>query len=161
MKKIAVYPGTFDPITKGHSNIISRASKIVDNLIVAVAKDTGKNSLFSQEERTNLVKIEVQELKLNNVKVLPFSGLLVDFIKKENIDFIIRGLRTNSDFENESIMASMNRELYNNVETIFLTSLNSTQFISSTLVRQILSLGGDIEKFISKKVKEEILKKIK
>ena len=160
MKRIAIYPGTFDPITKGHLDIIIRSSKIVDELIIAVAKDTGKNSIFSQEERTKLVKIDIKNSKLNNVKVIPFSGLLVDFLKKQNANFVIRGVRNVNDFENEFTMASMNRELYNNIETILLPSLNSTSFISSTLVRQICSLGGDIEKFVSKEVKKEIIKKL-
>ena len=159
MKTVGIYPGTFDPITKGHLDIIVRASKIVDNLIVAVAKDTGKNPIFSQEERKELVEKDVHSLNLVNVQVIPFEGLLVDFLKKYDANFIIRGLRTISDFENEFTMAAMNKKLYNNIETIFLPALESTQFISSSLVRQISKLGGDIGQFVSPNVKEKILEK--
>ncbi|HSQ97599.1 MAG TPA: pantetheine-phosphate adenylyltransferase [Rickettsiales bacterium] len=159
MKTVAIYPGTFDPITKGHLDVIIRASKIVGTLIVAVAQDTGKNPIFSQQERVELVEADVNELKLENVKVIPFCGLLVNFLKQQKADFIIRGLRTISDFENEFTMAAMNRKLYNNIETIFLPAIDSTQFISSTFVRQISKLGGDIEQFVSSNVKAKIKEK--
>lgn len=156
MKTIAIYPGTFDPITKGHLDVVARASKIVGTLIVAVAQDTGKNPIFTQKERVELVEADINDLKLENVKVIPFCGLLVDFLKQQEANFIIRGLRTISDFENEFTMAAMNRKLYNNIETIFLPAIDSNQFISSTLVRQISKLGGDIGQFVSKNVKEKI-----
>jgi len=159
MKTVAIYPGTFDPITKGHLDIVKRASRIVGTLIVAVAQDTGKNPIFTQKERVELVEADVNDLKLENVKVIPFCGLLVDFLKQQNADFIVRGLRTISDFENEFTMASMNKKLYNDIETIFLPALESTQFISSSLIRQISRLGGDVGKFVSDNVKEKIKEK--
>ncbi|MDD2839567.1 MAG: pantetheine-phosphate adenylyltransferase [Rickettsiales bacterium] len=159
MKTIAIYPGTFDPITNGHLDIIKRASKIVGTLIVAVAQDTGKNPIFTQKERVELVEADVNDLKLVNVKVIPFCGLLVDFLKLQSADFIVRGLRTISDFENEFTMASMNKKLYNDIETIFLPAIESTQFISSNLIRQISRLGGDVGKFVSNNVKEKIKEK--
>lgn len=160
MKTIAIYPGTFDPITKGHLDIVKRASKIVGTLIVAVAQDTGKTPIFTQKERVELVEADVGDLKLDNVKVIPFCGLLVDFLKQQNADFIVRGLRTISDFENEFTMASMNKKLYNDIETIFLPALESTQFISSSLIRQISRLGGDVGKFVSDNVKQKIKEKL-
>ena len=161
MSTIAIYPGTFDPITKGHLDIVIRASKVVDKLIVAVAKDTGKNPIFTQEERKELVKYDVEQLNLYNVKVIPFSGLLIDFIKEQNANFIIRGLRTISDFENEFTMAAMNKKLFNDIETIFLPAVEATQFISSTLVKQIFKLGGDVSKFVTENVKNKLEQKFK
>jgi pantetheine-phosphate adenylyltransferase len=159
MKKIAVYPGTFDPITKGHLDIIKRAAKIADILIVAVSQDTGKNPIFTQTERVELVEDDVKSLGVNNIKVIPFCGLLINFLKQQNANFIIRGLRTISDFENEFTMAAMNKKLYNDIETIFMPAIESTQFISSSLVRQISRLGGDVGQFVSDNVKEKIIKK--
>ncbi len=159
MKTTAVYPGTFDPMTKGHLDIVRRASNIVDTLIVAVAKDTGKNPIFTQKERAELAEEDIKELNLKNVKVIAFEGLLINFLKEQNANFIIRGLRTISDFENEFTMAAMNKKLYNNMETIFLPAIESTQFISSTLVRQVSRLGGDIGQFVSENVKKKINEK--
>lgn len=159
MKTIAIYPGTFDPMTNGHLDIVKRASKVVDILIVAVAKDIGKNPIFTQKERTELATEDIKELNLKNVQVIAFEGLLINFLKEKNANFIIRGLRTISDFENEFTMAAMNKKLYNEIETIFLPALESTQFISSTLVRQISMLGGDIGKFVSNNVKKKIEEK--
>lgn len=159
MKTIALYPGTFDPMTKGHLDIVRRASNIVDTLIVAVAKDTGKNPIFTQKERAELAEEDIRELNLKNVKVIPFEGLLINFLKEQNANFIIRGLRTISDFENEFTMAAMNKKLYDNMETVFLPALESTQFISSTLVRQVSRLGGDIGQFVSENVKKKINEK--
>lgn len=158
MSKIAIYPGTFDPITKGHLDIIKRASFLCEKLIVAVAQDTGKNPIFTQEERTELVAYDVRNFE--NVEAIAFSGLLVDFLEKKKAKFIIRGLRTISDFENEFTMAAMNKKLYNNIETIFLPALESTQFISSTLVRQISRLGGDVGQFITSNVEKKLKEKL-
>ena len=156
----AVYSGTFDPITKGHMDIIIRASKLFDNLIIAVAKHTGKNTIFSKEERTKLIENEINNAKLKNVSVISFDGLLVDFLKQQKASFIIRGIRNAFDFEYEFNMANMNKQLYNGVETVFLPASIDTQFISSTLVRQISTLGGDVDKFVSKDIKEKLKKKI-
>ena len=159
MSIIAVYPGTFDPLTNGHIDIIKRASKIVDVLIVAPAKDSGKKALFSQAERIEMVEEEIKNLGLKNIKILPSTGSLVGFFVENNVNFIIKGLRNTIDFEKEMAMANINKKV-NNVETIFLPSLDSTQFISSTIVKQVARLGGDVKDFVSNNVREKLLKKL-
>lgn len=159
MSIIAVYPGTFDPLTNGHIDIIKRASKIVDVLIVAPAKDSGKKALFSQAERIEMVEEEIKNLGLKNIKIIPSTGSLVGFFVENNVNFIIKGLRNTIDFEKEMAMANINKKV-NNVETIFLPSLDSTQFISSTIVKQVARLGGDIKDFVSNNVREKLLKKL-
>ena len=159
MSIIAVYPGTFDPLTNGHIDIIKRASKIVDVLIVAPAKDFGKKTLFSQAERIEMVEEEIKNLGLKNIKIIPSTGSLVGFFVENNVNFIIKGLRNTIDFEKEMAMANINKKV-NNVETIFLPSLDSTQFISSTIVKQVARLGGDIKDFVSNNVREKLLKKL-
>jgi pantetheine-phosphate adenylyltransferase len=160
MKTIGIYPGTFDPITKGHLDIIKRALLVVDKLIIAVSKVTNKNTLFNQDKRVELVKEDVKDLPTNEHKleVLPFKGLLVDFVKETKANFIIRGLRSGSDFEYEFRMAAMNKKLFENVETIFLPAIESTQFISSSIVKEIASLNGGISGFVSKNVEKELKK---
>lgn len=159
MSIIAVYPGTFDPLTNGHIDIIKRASKMVDVLIVAPAKDSGKKTLFSQAERIEMVEEEIKNLDLKNIKILPSTGSLVGFFVENNVNFIIKGLRNTIDFEKEMAMANINKKV-NNVETIFLPSLDSTQFISSTIVKQVARLGGDVKDFVSNNVREKLLKKL-
>lgn len=159
MSIIAVYPGTFDPLTNGHIDIIKRASKMVDILIVAPAKDSGKKTLFSQAERIEMVEEEIKNLGLKNIKIIPSTGSLVGFFVENNVNFIIKGLRNTIDFEKEMAMANINKKV-NNVETIFLPSLDSTQFISSTIVKQVARLGGDIKDFVSNNVREKLLKKL-
>lgn len=159
MSIIAVYPGTFDPLTNGHIDIIKRASKMVDVLIVAPAKDSGKKTLFSQAERIEMVEEEIKNLGLKNIKIIPSTGSLVGFFVENNVNFIIKGLRNTIDFEKEMAMANINKKV-NNVETIFLPSLDSTQFISSTIVKQVARLGGDIKDFVSNNVREKLLKKL-
>lgn len=157
--KIAVYPGTFDPITNGHIDIIRRASKIVDRLIVAVSKDIKiKNHLFNQNERVEMVKHDITTNKINNVEVVPFNSSLINFVRENKISFIIRGIRNSLDFENEFNIAKINYEIYDEIDTIFLPSINATQIISSGIVKQIFMLGGDISKFVSKNT-ESIIKK--
>jgi len=160
MNTIGIYPGTFDPITKGHLDIIKRALLIVDKLIISVAKITNKKTLFDQKKRVELVKNDLKGLSTekHRLEVLPFDGLLVDFVKKNKANFIIRGLRTGSDFEYEFRMAAMNKKLFKNAETIFLPAIESTQFISSTIVKQIASLNGGISGFVSKNVERELKK---
>lgn len=159
MSIIAVYPGTFDPLTNGHIDIIKRASKMVDVLIVAPAKDSGKKTLFSQAERIEMVEEEIKNLGLKNIKIIPSTGSLVGFFVENNVNFIIKGLRNTIDFEKEMAMANINKKV-NNVETIFLPAFDSTQFISSTIVKQVARLGGDIKDFVSNNVREKLLKKL-
>ena len=146
MSITAVYPGTFDPITCGHFDLIERAARFYDRLVIAVADNRNKQSLFTLEERVALAK-EVTE-NLPNVEVIGFSGLLVDFVKELNGHVLLRGLRAVSDFEYEFQLASMNRKLAPEVETMFMTPAEQYAFISSSLVREISALGGDVSEFV-------------
>ncbi|MDR2526879.1 MAG: pantetheine-phosphate adenylyltransferase [Rickettsiales bacterium] len=159
MKRIAIYPGTFDPITKGHLDIVRRASKIVDVLIVAVAQDTGKTPLFTQDERVEMAKHEL--IKFKNVKIVKFSGLVANFFREQKANFVIRGIRTFGDFENEFSMAIANKKLYENYETLFMPAMEIEQFTSSTRVRSISALGGDISFYVSKYIKDKVQRKLK
>lgn len=143
-----VYPGTFDPITNGHSDLVQRASRLFDRVIVAVAHRSGKQqTTFSLDERVAIAREALHTL--TNVEVLPFSGLLVDFVQAQQAHIILRGLRAVSDFEYEFQLASMNRHLASDIETVFLTPAEQYSFISSSLVRQIAELGGDVSGFVS------------
>jgi len=153
---IAIYPGTFDPITLGHENIAHRATRIFDKIIVAVASNPSKKCFFSFEERVGLVKAVFSEHK--EIEVIGFSGLLMDFVEAQNAQVVIRGLRAVSDFEYEFQLAGMNRKLYPNVETLFLTPSEQFTFVSSSLVREVATLGGNIEQFVSPIVKEAMKK---
>lgn len=159
MKRRAVYPGTFDPITLGHIDIIKRASKIVDELIVGVLNNNSKTPLFSPEERVEMIKEAVADMP--NVKVLAFDGLLVDFAKQQKALFVIRGLRAVTDFEYEFQMAQANRIIDRDVDTVFLTTSNAYSYISSSTVRELAFFGGDISKFVSKNVEKKVKEKIK
>lgn len=142
----AIYPGTFDPITNGHLDIISRASKLFPELIVAVAGNSGKRPFFSLTERIEFVQDAVKSF--SGVSVLGFDSLLVNFVQEQGASIILRGLRAVSDFEYEFQLAGMNRKLSKNIETVFLTPSESFMFISSTLVREIAVLGGDVSGFV-------------
>ncbi len=142
-----VYPGTFDPITRGHEDLVRRASKLFDEVIIAVADSRGKSPFFTLEERVTMAK-EVMAA-YDNVRVEGFAGLLMDFLRGQNAKIILRGLRAVSDFEYEFQMAGMNRNLYPDVETLFLTPAEQYQFISATMVREIASLGGDVSPFVN------------
>jgi pantetheine-phosphate adenylyltransferase len=160
--KIAIYPGTFDPITFGHIDIIKRASQLFDHIIIASAKDSNKNPLFSLDERVELIKHEIKNLHLENqVSVEKFEGLLVEFAKQKNSKIIIRGLRAVSDFEYEFQMFGMNSMLEPHIQTIFLPASENHHFIASKLVKEVARLRGDISKFVSANVVEALIKKLK
>ncbi|MBN1898949.1 MAG: pantetheine-phosphate adenylyltransferase [Spirochaetes bacterium] len=158
-KKIAVYPGTFDPVTYGHIDIIKRAARIFDKLLVSVARNLHKKPLFSIEERTDLLKEIVESEKLDNVTVDSFEGLLVDYLKKKKIKVIIRGLRVVTDFDYEFAYASMNQKINPGIETVFLMTNEKYLFISSTLIKEVVKFGGDVSDFapdnVIKKLKEK------
>jgi len=142
----AVYPGTFDPLTRGHEDLVRRASKIFDQVVVGVADSRSKRPFFSMEERVEIAREVLSHYP--NVVVSGFTGLLKDFVRKHDAKIIVRGLRAVSDFEFEFQMAGMNRYLLPDVETIFLTPSDQYQFISGTIVREIAQLGGDVSKFV-------------
>ena len=153
MKKNAIYPGTFDPITYGHIDVIKKALNIVDTVIVAISDVNNKNYLFNSDERIEIVKKALfSDLKLNKnkIKIISFKSLTTDLCKKHKSNIILRGLRAVSDFEYEFQLAGMNRKLNNSVETIFLMSNVENQIISSKFVKEIISLGGDVKKFTTK-----------
>jgi len=154
MSKIALYPGTFDPITNGHLDLIVRASKLFDKVIVAVAQSSSKSPLFNVEQRVKLVEAVVHNLP--NVEVYGFSGLLVDLAKKKQAKILLRGLRAVSDFEYEFQLANMNRRLDPEIESVFLTPSEQFSFISSSLIREIAALGGEISQFVPTEVQEAL-----
>lgn len=155
--KIAVYPGTFDPFTNGHLDILIRSSKLFDKVIVAVAIDSDKNTLFNTEERVNFIKDSIKNY--NHIEVETFKGLLMHFVEKCKAQVIIRGLRAVSDFEYEFQMALMNHNLNNNVETLFLTTLSEYAFLSSTVIKNVIKLNGRIRGFVSEKVEKALIEK--
>ena len=149
MKK-AVYPGTFDPLTRGHEDLVRRAAGLFGQLIVAIADSKAKRPMFSLDERIDMAREALASHP--NVQVLGFSGLLMDFMRSHGAHVILRGLRAVSDFEYEFQMAGMNRQLYPDVETMFLTPSEQYMFISATMVREIATLGGDVSLFVSPNV---------
>jgi pantetheine-phosphate adenylyltransferase len=154
----AIYPGTFDPLTRGHEDLVRRAAGLFDSLVVAVADSRGKNPIFSPDERLAIARETLAQHP--NVEIVGFSGLLVNFVRQQKADVVIRGLRAVSDFEYEFQMAGMNRHLMPEVETIFMTPTDKYQFISGTLVREIALLGGDVSKFVAPSVQEWLRKKL-
>ena len=158
MKKTAIYPGTFDPLTRGHQDIVRRASALFDQIILAVAESPNKSPFFTLEERVLIAKEVFQENDM--VKVYGFTGLLRDFLYSHRAKVIIRGLRAVSDFEFEFQMAGMNRHLMPEIETVFLTPSEQYQFISGTIVREIAVLGGDVSEFVYPSVRSHLKKKL-
>ena len=155
----AMYPGTFDPITLGHEDFVRRAAKLYDKVVVAVAADTGsKTTMFSFDERVELAQQVLSDI--SNIEVAGYQGLTIDFAHDNGLAVIVRGLRAISDFEYEFQLASMNRHLTQDVETAFLTPTDKFTFISSTLVREVATLGGDVSEFVSPLVKDALLKKV-
>lgn len=157
MKTKAIYPGSFDPITYGHLDVIKRASGIFDSLVVAVLINKNKTPLFSLDERISMIKDQVKEYK--NVKVVSFEGLLVDFAKEQKATFVIRGLRSANDLDYEFKMEQINKHLYPELEYIYLSGSEKFGNISSTLVKELAEYGADISKMVPKKIANNIVKK--
>ena len=155
--RVAIYPGTFDPITKGHLDLIVRAARIFDRVVVAVADNKNKTPLFSHRERVHLAVEAVSDL--GSVEVVGFAGLLVECAREHGAGVILRGLRAVSDFEFEFQLAGMNRHLDNNLETMFLTPSEKYAFISSSVIREIARLGGEISPFVTDKVNRALAEK--
>lgn len=153
----AMYPGTFDPITLGHEDLVRRASRLFDKVVVAVAANPGKQPMFNLEERVALAKTVLSDFK--RVEVSGYDGLTVNFARHNGLKVIVRGLRAISDFEYEFQLANMNRHLTDEVETAFLTPTETYTYISSSLVREIASMGGDISEFVSPKVKLALMER--
>ncbi len=164
MPRTGIYPGTFDPVTNGHMDIIFRATRVVDQLVIGVAINAGKIPLFTLDERVEMVNHLISLLpddEKNRVIVRPFEGLLTDLAVACNASLIIRGLRAVSDFEYEFQMTGMNRKLNPEIETVFLTASEKHQFISSRLVKEIVSMGGDVAHFVAPSVRTQLLEKFR
>ena len=162
--RIGLYPGTFDPVTNGHLDVIGRAARLLDKLIVGVAINTGKGPLFSLEERVELVEAEIASIAGQNnmvIEVRPFDTLLIDFARKLGASMIVRGLRAVTDFDYEFQMAGMNYRMAPDVETVFLMASERHQFIASRLVKEVAMLGGDITSFVPPLTHERVLRRIR
>tara|TARA_B100001167_G_C16509893_1_gene185152 strand:- start:7 stop:489 length:483 start_codon:yes stop_codon:yes gene_type:complete len=159
--KLGIYPGSFDPLTNGHLDIIERSKKFVDKLLIAVSETNNKNILFNLDERIKMINDVIKSKNIENVDTEPFKGLLVNFVEKKETNVIIRGLRAVSDFEYEFQMTGMNFKLNPKIETIFLMASDDHQLISSNLVKEVCRLNGDISKFVPIEVEKELKKKLK
>jgi pantetheine-phosphate adenylyltransferase len=155
----AVYPGTFDPLTRGHEDLVRRASRLFDTIILGIAESRAKRTHFTLDERIEIAREVLGDVK--NVQVVGFEGLLTDFVRKQGARVVLRGLRAVSDFEYEFQLAGMNRDLYPDLETVFLTPSDEHMFISATLVREIATLGGDVSKFVHPSVVKRFAQKAK
>ncbi len=163
-ERVALYPGTFDPVTNGHLDIIGRAARLVDRLVVGVAINIGKGPLFDLEERVELVRAETVAIAARNgtiIEVQPFEGLLVQYARQVGAGMIIRGLRAVADFDYEFQMVGMNRRLDQEIETVFLMASETNQFIASRLVKEIARLGGDISGFVPKATLDRTMAKLR
>ena len=163
-ERIALYPGTFDPVTNGHLDVIGRAARLVDRLVVGVAINIGKGPLFELEERVDLVQAEVAAIAARTgtvIEVQPFQGLLVHYAREIGAQMIIRGLRAVADFDYEFQMVGMNRRLDQEIETVFLMASETNQFIASRLVKEIAKLGGDISGFVPKTTLDRTMAKLR
>ena len=163
--RISIYPGTFDPLTFGHIDIIERAARLGNQLIVAVAENSGKQPLFSVDERTEIVETEVQKINKNNnfpfpVLVKNFSGLLTDFAERQCARVVIRGLRAVADFEYEFQMASINKRLHGELETVFLMAAEQQHFVASRFVKEVSRFGGDVSSFVPESVAKKLAIKL-
>ena len=150
----AIYPGTFDPITRGHEDLVRRASSLFDHVVVAVAPSSGKKPFFTLDERVEMAREVLKDCA--NIEVTKFSGLLMEFLQQQNARVILRGLRAVSDFEYEFQMAGMNRSMYPDVETVFMTPSEQYMFVSATIVREIALLGGNADKFVHPLVAKQL-----
>ena len=160
--RIGMYPGTFDPVTKGHLDIIERATRVVDSLIVAVAVNAGKEPLFTLDERIQMLEAEAVSVSASfgaKIEVRPFDKLLMDFARDASASLVVRGLRAVSDFEYEFQMTGMNARLAPQIETVFLMASEGTQFISSRLIKEISALGGDVSEFVTDRVRQRLNEK--
>jgi len=155
--RVAVYPGTFDPITHGHTDLVTRAARVFEKVIVAIAESPHKTPFLSLERRIALAETQIGHLQ--NIEIVGFSNLLVEFVKESDASVIVRGLRAVSDFEYEFQLASMNRNLCENIETMFLTPDEKYGFISSTLVREVARLGGDVSQFVGAEIEAAMKEK--
>jgi pantetheine-phosphate adenylyltransferase len=162
--RVGLYPGTFDPVTNGHLDVIARAARLLDKLVLGVAINTGKGPFFTLDERVELVQAEIARIATQNgmvIEVLPFDTLLIDFARKVGASMIVRGLRAVSDFDYEFQMAGMNSRLDSSVETVFLMASERHQFISSRFVKEIARLGGDISSFVPPLTLERTLARVR
>lgn len=159
--KIALYPGTFDPITNGHLDIVERASQMFDKVIMTIAMNSSKTPMFTADERVALVRAAIREKKLQNVSAEQFSGLLVNFARKNKATALIRGLRAVSDFEYEFQMALMNRKLAPTITTVFLMPHEKYTYLNSSIIREVARLGGDVQEMVPKAVQQALQKKLK
>ena len=163
-RRIGLYPGTFDPVTNGHLDVIARAARLLDKLVVGVAKNPGKGPLFTLDERVEMVQAEIASIATQNgmvIEVLPYDTLLIDFARKVGASMIVRGLRAVTDFDYEFQMAGMNYRMAPDVETIFLMASERHQFIASRLVKEVAMLGGDISSFVPPLTHQRMLQRIR